>query len=396
MQKRIYLDGTVATIISREVFRAMRPYFRKWFYSPRMLYKESLIVKEKLEASRKEVSDVLGCRPDEIIFTGSATEADNLAIRGIVRGYEGNRKIHIITTNIEHPAILRSCQELEKEGVSVTYLSVEKNGIVDPKKVKDAIREDTVLVTIMYSNNEIGTIQPIKEIGKVIREYKKERGDPNMKYPLFHTDAVQTAKYLPINVKTLGVNLMTVSGAKIHGPKGVAILYIQEGTPIKPIMFGGEQEYGLRAGTENIPNIVGMAKALTMVEGNRGNEKIHTIQKYLLERITSQFPNAQIHGDLINRVPSNVCITIPGILSEQIIIELDAHGIMASSRSACKGINKEGSHVLDALYGKKNSPEEGLVRFSIDTHNTKKEMDYVIQILKKIEEKQNTLNTRKR
>ena len=395
------MDYAAATPVDSRVVTIMEKYQSQEFGNPSSIHSLGLLARRAVEDSRKKVAAVLNCRPGEIIFTSGGTEGDNLAIFGLAK----NRKLlfpltvnkgdsfqkqlpvfgHIITTEIEHHAILSPCRALETEGFEVTYLPVSPDGFVDPDDVKKAIRPDTFLVSIMYANNEIGTIQPISEIAKVIRRLRT-----STHYPLFHIDACQAPGALPLNVAKLGVDLMTISGAKIYGPKGVGVLYIKEGTQICPITFGGGQERGFRSGTENVSAIIGMAEALVLVEKGREKEsfRLTQLRNYFAASIVKGIPGSEINGYLdtkcpSKRLPNNLNIFIPGIDNEQLVIELDAVDVAVSMGSACDSNETTGSHVIFALYHdpKRN---KGSIRFTLGKSTTKKDVDYVLKNLPEI------------
>jgi len=385
--KRIYLDNSATTPVDKRVEKVMRPYFRKEFGNPSALYKEGVVAKEAVEQARRDVAGALGAHSDEIVFTGSGTESDNMAILGVIKAFSSTTSNlgmpHIVTSVIEHPAVLEVCRVLERDGITnVTYVGVDEKGIVDVKKIKDALRKETVLVSIMYANNEIGTIQPIRDIAKVVRAWKKQNG---REYPYFHTDACQATNYLDMNVLRLGVDLLTLNGSKIYGPKGIGALYIKRGTHLAPKIYGGGQERGLRAGTENVPAIVGFAEAVKLVQESREKESVRLIElrSYFTKELLERIPGSILNGDKGNRLPSNVNISIPNIDSEQLVIELDAKGVAASARSACKSRDYESSYVIMAL-GRKSLSNEGGVRFSLGRDTRKRDIDYVLKILPKI------------
>lgn len=374
MENNIYLDHAATTPIDPRVYEAMQPYFTEKFGNPSSIYQAGQIARNAIERARLEVANILGALPDEIIFVAGGTESDNLAILGVARANQHKGK-HIITSKIEHHAVLHPCQQLEKEGFEVTYIPVEKNGIVDPEKVKDAMRDDTILVSIMYANNEVGTIQPIAKIGRTC----KKRGIP------FHTDACQASGALPLNVDKLHLDLMTINGSKMYGPKGVGALYIRKGTAIKPIMFGGEQEKKLRPGTENVPGIVGFAKALQLAEESREKEsaRLTELRDYMIREILAKIPKVELNGDPIQRLPNNVNVSVLEIEGEALLLRLDMKGISASSGSACTSGSLDPSHVILAL-GKTHFVAHGSIRFSLGKSTTKKDIDYVLDILPKI------------
>ncbi len=326
--------------------------------------------KEKLENARTKVAHILNARKEEIIFTSGATESNNLAILGSPRG-------HIVTTNIEHASVLETC----KHRGNVTFVPAQSNGIVDPEKIKKALRPDTVLVSVMYANNEIGTVQPIKEIAKIIRHHNKH----NSKKVFFHTDAVQAANYLSLNVINLGVDMMSLNSAKIYGPKGVGILYIKNGTPVGPIMFGGNQERGLRPGTENVILATAFANALEETEKIKAQEgkRLTKLRNYFISKLPK---NINLNGDPKNRLPNNINITIPKIPSDLLVIELSARGIMASAKSACKSGDGKASHVIQAI-NPKAKDTDGSLRFSLGRETTKKDIDRTVKALSEILQK---------
>lgn len=374
MENNIYLDHAATTPIDPRVYEAMQPYFTEKFGNPSSIYQTGQIARNAIERARLEVANILGALPDEIIFVAGGTESDNLAIFGVARANQHKGK-HIITSKIEHHAVLHPCEQLEKEGFEVTYIPVEKNGIVDPEKVKNAMRDDTILVSIMYANNEVGTIQPIAKIGRTC----KKRGIP------FHTDACQASGALPLNVDKLHLDLMTINGSKMYGPKGIGVLYIRKGTAIKPIMFGGEQEKKMRPGTENVPGIIGFAKALQLAEESREKESVRLcdLRDYMIREILTRIPKVELNGDLIQRLPNNVNVSVLEIEGEALLLRLDMKGISASSGSACTSGSLDPSHVILAL-GKTHFVAHGSIRFSLGKSTTKKDIDYVLDILPKI------------
>ena len=342
--------------------------------------------KNKLKNARAIIAKILNAHNDEIVFTSGATESNNLAIGGLVQNF---KRPHIVTTNIEHASVLEICRHLEKtKQAEVTYVKVEQSGIVDLKKVEKVLKKNTVLVSVMYANNEIGTIEPIKEISKVIRHFNKI----NSKKIFFHTDATQAVNYLPINIPKLGVDLMSFNGAKIYGPKGVGVLYIKKNTPIGKIMFGGDQEFGLRPGTENVALAIELAKALQITEKIKEKEikRLTKLRDYFIEKLSKMSFGIKFNGNLKNRLPNNVNITIPNIPSDLLVIELSARGIMASSKSACKSSESGGSYVIKAIRQIQGSTlydmnsEIGGVRFSLGRQTTKADIDYTVKSLSEI------------
>lgn len=374
--KQIYLDHAATTPMDPQVLEAMEPYFGPEYGNPSSIYAIGQKAKNAMQIARVEISEILGCFPEEIIFTSGGTESDNLAILGVARANKAKGN-HIITTTIEHHAVLHPCEALEKEGFEVTYVPVEPNGIVDPAKIKEAVRDDTILISVMYANNEIGTIQPIAKIGRMC----KKKGIP------FHTDACQATGALMLNVDRLHLDLMTINGSKMYGPKGIGLLYVRQGTNIQPIMYGGEQERRLRPGTENVAGIIGMAKALTLAQENQEeeNKRLIDLRDYMIKEISERIPKTKLNGDPVERLPNNVNVTISDIEGEAMLLRLDMASIAASSGSACTSGSLDPSHVILAL-GESYERAHGSIRFSLGKDTTKKDIDYVLDVLPKIVE----------
>lgn len=401
-KRKIYLDYASSTLVDIRVQKLMAKIIRDFPANPSAIYSEGVKAKNVLENARAEIAKAISAHSDEIIFTGSGTESDALAIIGVINNYKliiNNKKPHIITTTIEHPAVLENCKMLEVRGeAEVTYVGVNENGIVNPKDIRDAIKENTVLVSVMYTNNEIGTIQPIQEIVKEIRHYRKMRPTPksmsDMDFPLFHTDACQAMNYLfTENIEKLGVDLMSFNSSKIYGPKGVGILFKKRGINLSPIYSGGGQEFNLRSGTENVAGIAGVAEALNITNKikEKESDRLINIRDYAIEKILllskSSGYEIILNGDKVNRLPNNINISIIGISSELLVIELDAKGIMVSERSACSSDNPDGSHIIKALHEAQNQKSDtttGSLRISLGRNTTKKDLDYFISSLSKI------------
>ena len=365
----IYADNAATTKMSRTAIEAMLPYMDKIYGNPSSLYSFGQDAKEALEGARERIAAVLGCEPREITFTSGGSEADNQAIFSAARQGEKKGKKHIISTAFEHHAVLHTLEKLKKQGFEITLLDVHKNGIVTPEQVADAIREDTCLVTIMFANNEIGTIQPIAEIGKICRE----------KQVLFHTDAVQAAGHLYVNVKEQNIDMLSLSAHKFHGPKGIGVLYAKRGIILDNIINGGAQERGKRAGTENIPAIMGMAAALEEAFANldKNNEKLIRLRDRLIEGL-DKIPYGELNGDRKNRLPGNVNFCFEGIEGESLLLLLDDKGICASSGSACTSGSLDPSHVLLAI-GRPHEVAHGSLRLSINEETTEEDIDYMIE-----------------
>ncbi|MDR2617106.1 MAG: IscS subfamily cysteine desulfurase [Endomicrobium sp.] len=380
-EKKVYLDNSATTIVNAEVIKEMEPYFSGMYGNASSIHSFGRQAKEALNKSREKIASLLNANIDEIFFTGSGTESDNIAIFGILNTQD--TKGHVITTKIEHHAVLYSCQHLEKNDYSVTYLDVDKDGIISLNDLKQAIRDDTILVSVMHANNEVGAIQPIEEIGTYLQTINANR--ENKVY--FHTDAVQTAGKVCLDVKTLKVDLLTMSGHKFYAPKGIGVLYVKKGTKIKPITFGGSQENALRPGTENIPYVVGIAKAFDIANANLEENDKHVLflREQLKEGIIKKIPEIIINGSG-NRALSNILnVSFKYIEGEALLVMLDMYGIAASTGSAC-AIGFGGSHVLQAMRVDPVSAQ-GAIRFSFGHYNTKDDIDYVLEQLPKIVEK---------
>ncbi len=371
---KVYMDHAATTPMDKEVFEAMKPYFLEKYGNASSLHSFGMEAKEALEKSRERVANLIGASVDEIIFTGGGTESDNLAIKGIAfRAGKG----HIITSSIEHPAVLETCKFLEKKGFRVTYLPVDKYGIINPEDVENAIEKDTILITIMHANNEIGTIEPIEEIGKIA----SENNIP------FHTDAVQSVGKLPIDVKKINVDLLSISAHKIYGPKGVGALYVKKGTKIDAIIHGGGHERGLRSSTENIPGIVGLAKACSLA-GERMEvdvKKMKRLRDMLIKGVL-EIEESHLNGHPEKRLPNNAHFYFKGIEGESLILMLDDAGIAASTGSACSSKKLMPSHVLLAI-GLRPEDAHGSLRLTLGRENSKEEVEYVLETLPKIVKK---------
>jgi len=373
----IYMDHSATSPVDPEVFEAMKPYFIDSFGNASTLYSLGREGKKAMESAREEVASIIGAEPKEIIFTGGGTESDNIAILGTA--YKLKKKgNHIITSDIEHPAVDETCKYLEKNGFNVTYLPVYKDGIVKIKDLEDAITDKTILITIMHANNEIGTIQPIAEIGKIARENKI----------YFHTDAVQTVGKIPVNVKELNVDMLSLSAHKLYGPKGIGALYLRQGVRIEPIMHGGGHEKGIRPGTENIPGIVGLGKACSIAKENlqRDAQKLISLRDMLIDGVLAENEDSYLNGHRTKRLPNNANFRFTGIEGESLILHLDAKGIATSTGSACSSTKLEPSHVLMAI-GLKEVEAHGSLRISLGHENTEEDIEYTITAIKEVVEK---------
>ncbi|MBT6253688.1 aminotransferase class V-fold PLP-dependent enzyme [Candidatus Uhrbacteria bacterium] len=381
----VYLDHAAATPTDEAVVDVVSSFMKAVQGNAGSFHSEGKRAKDQLDAARSEIAEFLGARPDEILFTGSGTESDNLAILGYARAHAKHGK-HIVTTAIEHHAVLETMQHLEKkEGFELTIVPVEKNGIVDAKKVLDAIREDTTIVSVMLVNNEIGTIQPVAEIGNAIEKMRK---GGKAQYVALHTDAMQATAYLDLDVRKLHVDLLSINGSKVYGPKGVGALFVKRGTKLQPLTFGGAQEKGIRPGTENVAAIVGFAKALELVQGRREADASHLLplREKLIEGILNTIPKTRLNGDREQRVPNNVNISIMDLEGEALLLYLDAKGIYASTGSACTSASLDPSHVIIAL-GMPFEVAHGSMRFTLGRDTTEADIDYVIKELPPLVEK---------
>ena len=370
----IYVDNAATTKTSRTAIEAMLPYMDKIYGNPSSLHSVGQAAADALRKAREEAAEVLGCEPNEITFTSGGSEADNQAIVSAAAIGARKGKKHIISTAFEHHAILHTLKKLEKEGFEVTLLDVHENGMVSAQQVADAIREDTCLVSVMYANNEIGSIQPIAEIGAVCKE----------KGVIFHTDAVQAVGHVRINVKEENIDMLSLSAHKFHGPKGVGLLYARKGVRLTNIIEGGAQERGKRAGTENIPGIVGMVAALKEANANidANAEKVSALRDRLIEGL-EKIPHSALNGDRTKRLPGNVSFCFEGIEGESLLLLLDAKGICASSGSACTSGSLDPSHVLLAI-GRPHEVAHGSLRLTLSEENTQEEVDYIIEETTKV------------
>lgn len=370
----IYLDNAATTRTAPEVVEAMLPYFTEQYGNPSAIYSLGSAGKKAINGARRTIAAAIGAKPEEIYFTAGGTEADNWALKAAAECCAGKGR-HIITTKIEHHAVLHACGYLEKNGYEVTYLDVDRDGILDPESLKEAIRPDTVLISVMFANNEIGTIQPIREIGAIARE----RGI------LFHTDAVQAFGQVPINVEEMHIDMLSASAHKLNGPKGTGMLYIRSGLKIRSFIHGGAQEKGVRAGTENVPGIVGFAaavrRALSRMEEKAGRER--ELRDYLIRRIEGEIPYCRLNGHREKRLPGNVNISFRFIEGESLLIMLDMRGVCASSGSACTSGSLDPSHVLLAI-GLEHEEAHGSLRMTLSEENTQEELDEVVGHLAEI------------
>ena len=380
--KTVYLDYAAATPIDPEVLQTMLPYWDKKYGNASSMHESGRRAKGAIDAARAAVAEVLHCEPQEIIFTGSGTESDNAALLGVARAARA-RGNHVIISAIEHKAVLESAEQLKKEGFDVSVLPVDARGVVDVNECLKLVTDKTVLVSVMYANNEIGTIEPIQKLSAALQ--KRRAGNH---FPLLHTDACQAAGFLTLNVRELGVDLMTLNGSKIYGPRGVGVLYRKKGVSLVPLIVGGEQEQHLRAGTESVPLIVGFAAALKKAERLRSAEssRLTALRDFFIDRLLKKIPNAMLNGHPTERLPNNVHVSIPYIEGESILLMLDKHRVEASTGSACSAYDLQPSHVLLAL-GQTAEIAHGSIRFTLGRHTTKEELEYVLNIFPGIVER---------
>lgn len=373
-KKIIYLDHAATTPTRSEVTEAMLPYFGEYFGNPSSIYGLASMSKKAIAQARETIAAALNCESREIYFTAGGSEADNWALKAAAEAYSENGR-HIITSKIEHHAILHTCEYLEKNGYEVTYLNVDESGIVNLKELKAAIRPDTIIISVMFANNEIGTIQPVKEIGAIAKEHNI----------LFHTDAVQAFGQIPIDVSELNIDLLSASGHKLYGPKGIGFLYIRNGLKLRSFLHGGAQERHRRAGTENVPGIVGLGKAveLAMADRKEREERETKLRDYLLDRILAEVPYSRINGHRKFRLPNNANFSFQFIEGESLLIMLDMKGICASSGSACTSGSLDPSHVLLAI-GLPHEIAHGSLRLTLGRETTKEELDSTIEAIKEI------------
>jgi len=380
---KVYLDYAATSPVKKEVARVMELYFSEKFGNASSIHSFGQEARTAVDESREILAKFFNCKPQEIIFTSGGSEADNLVIKGItIAAWKKNNKkpVHIITSAFEHPAVLESCQHLEKNGIAeVSYIKPDKKGIIDPEDIRKAIKDNTALVSIMYVNNEVGTVQPIREIGKMIEKMNNEQ--LTIKKIIFHTDAVQAVEYQNCDIDYLHVDALSISGHKFGAPKGIGALIIREDVQIEPQITGGHQEFGKRAGTENVAGIVGLGKAIELIN-KKEVIRIKQLKDYFIKRLR-EIPDIQFNGCLRRRNPNNVNVSFPGAEGESILINLDQLGIAASTGSACTSGSLEPSHVLLAM-GLSALSAHSSIRFTLGLSNTKEQIDYVMKNLKKI------------
>lgn len=380
-----YFDNAATTRVKDEVLNEMLPYLKDNFGNPSSIYTIGRESRRAVEEAREKVAKLINCKTSEIYFTGSGSESDNTAIKGIA--YKNVQKgRHIITSKIEHPAVLHTCQVLEKQGFIVTYLNVDKNGFINLDELINSIRNDTILISIMFANNEIGTIQPIQEIARIAKMYNI----------IFHTDAVQACGNVPINVQKMGIDMLSLSGHKLYAPKGTGALYVKKGVKFERLIDGGHQEKNKRAGTENVSGIVGLGKACELANKNLDNHMKHLqdLRNYYIAKIEERIPDVKLNGAKEKRLPGNANFSFEGIDGQSLLLNLDSRGICASSGSACSTGSSNPSHVLTAI-GLSDSLANGALRITFGEENTREDVDYLVENLANIIEKLRNINSLK-
>lgn len=385
--KRIYLDYASTTPVDRKVFKAMKPFFEDSFFNPSALYKEGVEVKKIISEARASVAKIINAQARDVIFTASGTESVNLAIQGTVQAYrkENPGKMpHIITSTIEHSAVLETCRNFEMDALAkITYVPVGEDGRVKPADIENALNENTILVTVMYVNNEIGTLQPVKEIARRVKLWKIHNKKEVSEYPFVHTDASQAANYCELDREKIGVDMMTLDGQKIYGPKGVAVLYAKSYIPLVSITYGGGQEKGLRAGTENIPAIVGMAKALEIAQAMKEKEsaRLSELRDFFFEELPKVLPFAKINGSREERLPNNINFCIQNVNAEFLVLELDAKGVACASLSACENLNNESRSYVVGSLPQGDECSRSSIRLSLGRGTEKSHLKKVLALL---------------
>lgn len=391
--KKIYLDYAATTPVDKEVLKEMLPYFSEKFGNAMSIHSFGQEALRAVDQAREKISNFFGATSSEIIFTSGATESNNLTVKGVLRAYYSNaknakKKPHIITSAFEHHCVLDSCKAVEKEGLAeVTYLKPGKDGVMKVGDIQKAIKPNTILVSIMYVNNEIGTVQPIEAIGKMLKKINAQKNTVDFKI-IFHTDATQAVNYFDCNVSKLGVDLLSMSAHKIYGPKGIGILYIKKGTPIRKIQDGGDQEYKMRAGTHNVTGIVGLGKAIELVKKNKGKDsrKIESLRDYLIEKILKEVPMVMLNGSKIKRSPNNANFTFRDVEGEGLLLSLDMEGVACSTGSACSSGALSPSHVLLSI-GLKPEEAHGSLRITLGKHTSKSDIQIAVAKIKSVVER---------
>ncbi len=395
MPKKIYLDYAATTPVAKEVLNEMLPYFSERYGNAMSVHSFGQEALQAIDNARERTADFFGASPSEIIFTSGATESNNLAIKGVIKSHYSNlknknTKPHIITTVFEHHCVLNACETVEKDGLAeITFIQPKKDGVIDVRDIKKAIRDNTILISVMYVNNEIGTVQPIEKIGALLKKENKSRVEKGLPLIIFHTDATQAVNYFNCDVNNLGVDLLSMSAHKIYGPKGIGALYIRKGTAIKHIQDGGDQEYKMRAGTHNVPGIVGLGKAVSMIKTEKTQKKnaeMMELRNYLIQRMLKEIPKSRLNGSTIKRSPNNANFSFKDVEGEGLLLSLDMEGIACSTGSACSSGALSPSHVLLSI-GLQPEDAHGSLRITLGKNTTKKDIDAAVEKIKTIVER---------
>lgn len=386
-KKNVFLDYASMTPLDKGVAKKMRAYEWGLYANPSALYTSAMLAKKAVDNSRQKVAEILNAIKSDIVFTSSGTESNNLALLGVFTAFKKEDFVpHFVTTTVEHPSVLEVFKEIERRGGEVSYVEVSKDGLVNPKDIVSTIKPNTVLISVMYANNEIGTVQPIHEISRAIKDWRNKNSDNHV--PYFHTDASQASLYLPLNVHKLGVDMMTLDGIKMYGPRGFGMLYVKSFVKVVPIVFGGGQEKGLRSGTENVPAIVGFAEALKIAQDMREkeSERLTLLRDYAIQQIQDNFKNAELNGSQENRLPNNINFCFKGLDAEFAVISLDVLGVSASYSSSCRTLKDDSSSYVIKNIGRKEC-ELSSLRFTLGRESKKSDIDFLIKCLKKVIEK---------
>ncbi len=395
MPKKIYLDYAATTPVAKEVLNEMLPFFSEEYGNAMSVHSFGLTALQAIDNAREQTARFFGASPSEIIFTSGATESNNLAIKGVLKSYYSktgnkNKRPHIITTAFEHHCVLNACETVEEEGLAeVTFIKPKKDGVVNMQDIQKAIKDNTILISVMYVNNEIGTVQPIKKIGALLKKENKMRAEKSLWPIIFHTDATQAVNYFDCDVNKLGVDLLSMSAHKIYGPKGIGSLYIRKGTAIKHIQDGGDQEYKMRAGTHNVPGIVGLGKAVSMIKTERiqqKNAELIELRNHLIGRILKEIPKSRLNGSAIKRSPNNANFSFKDVEGEGLLLSLDMEGVACSTGSACSSGALSPSHVLLSI-GLRPEDAHGSLRITLGKHTTKKDIDSAVEKIKTVVER---------
>jgi cysteine desulfurase len=389
--KKIYLDYGATTPVDKEVLKEMLPYFSDKFGNAMSVHSFGQVALRAVDQARYKIADFFGASANEIIFTSGATESNNLVVKGVLKSYYSKFKTkpHIITTAFEHHCVLDACKAAEKEGIAeITFIRPDKDGLINPKEVEKSVKKNTILISVMYVNNEIGTVQPIEKIGKIVKVKNYERHGENNFPIVFHTDATQAVNYFDCNVDKLGVDMLSMSAHKIYGPKGVGLLYVRKNTSLRRIQDGGDQEYKLRAGTHNVPGIVGLGKAIEIIQGSRSKicRQVESLRNHLISRVLKEIPQVRLNGSKVKRSPNNANFSFADVEGEGLLLSLDMEGVACSTGSACSSGALSPSHVLLSI-GLKAEQAHGSLRMTLGKYTTKQDIDVAVDKIKIVVER---------